>query len=53
MSVSLCACSYPPYGDAGWRKTNRDFTLRVTDPQIVHLFRQAMLGVWRVLSFVE
>ena len=36
--------SYPPYGETGWRKTNRDFTLRVTDPQIVHLFRQAMLG---------
>ena len=32
--------SYPPYGVADWRKTNRDFTLRVTDPQIVQLFRQ-------------
>ena len=33
-------CSYPPYGQDGWRKTNRDFTLRVTNPQVVELFRQ-------------
>ena len=43
-------CSYPPYGDPAWRKTNRDFTLRVTDPQVVELFRQVHTRAWHVLS---
>jgi phosphatidylserine/phosphatidylglycerophosphate/cardiolipin synthase-like enzyme len=33
---------FPPYGNSGWRKVNRDFTLRVKNKSIVDQFKKVL-----------
>jgi len=33
---------FPPYGDSGWRITNRDYTLKIVNKDIVAQFQQVL-----------
>jgi phosphatidylserine/phosphatidylglycerophosphate/cardiolipin synthase-like enzyme len=38
---------FPPYGQSGWRDTNRDFTVQINDPTIINIFQDVINGDWK------
>jgi phosphatidylserine/phosphatidylglycerophosphate/cardiolipin synthase-like enzyme len=37
---------FPPYGQSGWSKTNRDFTIILKNPQVVQIFQDVLNNDW-------
>jgi len=33
---------FPPYGQQGWRNSNRDYTIKITNPDIVNIFQTVL-----------
>lgn len=44
--VGAGADAYPPFGEPGWAKTNRDFTVWVDDAITAATYRKVMLADW-------
>jgi hypothetical protein len=39
--------SFPPYGQSGWQKTNRDYSAEFDAPQLITLFQTVMNEDWQ------